>query len=153
VDHFKAFNDCAGHAAGDDCLRHIASTILSALRQEGDFAARYGVEEFVALLPCGGHGEAMIIAERWRIAVEALALPHPGRGGGAVTISGGLVWRSSDDLSKGVTDGAGLLREADIALYAAKQAGRTRILRDRACSEAPSSISCPVLVLEGAGLR
>lgn len=124
VDHFKSFNDAAGHEAGDACLREVARAIGCALREE-DRASRYGGEEFVVLLPCTGQEEMMAIGERLRASVQALDLPHPGQSGKPVTVSVGLAWRGVA-LRRGQL--ADLLRDADQALYAAKWAGRNRVL-------------------------
>jgi len=124
VDHFKSFNDAAGHEAGDDCLREVARAIGCALREE-DRAARYGGEEFVVLLPCTGREEMTAIGERLRASVQALDLPHLGQSGKPVTVSIGLAWRGVA-LRRGQL--ADLLRDADQALYAAKWAGRNRVL-------------------------
>ena len=124
VDHFKSFNDAAGHEAGDACLREVARAIGSALREE-DRASRYGGEEFVVLLPCTGREEMAAVGERLRASVQALGMPHPGQDGKPVTVSVGLAWRGVA-LSSGQL--ADLLREADQALYAAKRAGRNRVL-------------------------
>jgi len=124
VDHFKSFNDAAGHEAGDTCLREVARAIGCALREE-DRASRYGGEEFVVLLPCTGREEVAAVGERLRASVQALGLPHPGQGGTPVTVSVGLAWRGTALRSGQWAD---LLREADQALYAAKRAGRNRVL-------------------------
>jgi len=124
VDHFKSFNDTAGHEAGDACLREVARALGCALREE-DRASRYGGEEFVVLLPCTGQEEMAAIGERLRASVQALELPHPGQEGKPVTVSVGLSWRGTALRSGQLAD---LLREADQALYAAKRAGRNRVL-------------------------
>jgi len=124
VDHFKSFNDAAGHEAGDACLREVARAIGGALRQE-DRASRYGGEEFVVLLPCTGWEEMAAVGERLRASVQALGMPHPGQDGRPVTVSVGLAWRGITLRSGQLAD---LLREADQALYAAKRTGRNRVL-------------------------
>ena len=120
VDRFKAFNDSAGHDAGDGCLRDIARLLSGAIRGE-ERVARYGGEEFAVLIPCRYHDMADI-GERLRLAVEQAAMPHPGLDGAPVTISVGLAWRSSG-ASGPASD---LIRRADQALYRAKQGGRNR---------------------------
>ncbi|WP_432491829.1 GGDEF domain-containing protein [Kineococcus gypseus] len=119
VDHFKAYNDRCGHEGGDECLRRVAAALRAALRP-GDALARFGGEEFTALLHDGDAAGARASAERLRAAVRALQLPHPARpdGVGVVTVSVGVA-------SGGTT--ATLLGRADAALYAAKSAGRDRV--------------------------
>ena len=124
VDHFKAFNDSAGHAAGDSCLREVASAIAAVMRDADELVARYGGEEFVAVFPRIARADVAVIGERLRLAVEARSLPHPGRDGGAVTISVGVAWHDAETRAEGVE---ALLRDADRALYAAKRAGRNRV--------------------------
>jgi len=124
VDHFKSFNDAAGHEAGDTCLREVARAIGCALREE-DCASRYGGEEFVVLLFCTGREEVAAVGERLRVSVQAMGLPHPGQDGTPVTVSVGLAWR---DAALRSGQWADLLREADQALYAAKRAGCNRVL-------------------------
>ncbi|GGY14051.1 diguanylate cyclase [Massilia dura] len=127
VDHFKAYNDHYGHSAGDDCLRAVARAIRQHTpKRAGDLAARYGGEEMTVLLPNTDEAGTGAVAEKMREAVEALRLPHAGSPLGIVTISGGvaaIVPRRGDDRA-GV-----LVEHADRALYAAKDAGRNRVLR------------------------
>jgi len=117
IDHFKRVNDSFGHAVGDSVLREIAGAIQSQSRS-ADLVARWGGEEFVALLASDRAG-AVLFAERVRASVEALDLPHVGR----VTISAGI--------GEYARDGSGsadqLLADADARLYEAKAAGRNRV--------------------------
>jgi diguanylate cyclase (GGDEF)-like protein len=123
VDHFKAFNDAAGHAEGDRCLRAVAGTIASVVRGGSFCMARWGGEEFVVLAPGIEHAELAGLAERVRRSVESLVIPHPAWPGRFVTVSIGAAW---SDGSVCPTPDA-LLREADNALYAAKRSGRNRV--------------------------
>jgi diguanylate cyclase (GGDEF)-like protein len=122
VDRFKAFNDAAGHDAGDGCLRRVADLISGVLRAD-EQAARYGGEEFAVLIRCG-RADMAAVGERLRLAVERAAMPHPGLGGAPVTISVGLAWRDAADRPGGRSD---LVRQADEALYEAKRGGRNRV--------------------------
>ena len=115
LDRFKAYNDGAGHLAGDELLRRVAETLRASLR-ESDTIYRYGGEEFLALLPAQDATSATIAAERLRDAVARLAVPHPA--GGLVAISAGVAALGPDE---GL---AHLLVRADGALYQAKQDGR-----------------------------
>jgi diguanylate cyclase (GGDEF)-like protein len=124
IDKFKAYNDFYGHAGGDVCLQTVARCLREQLRGTSDFVARLGGEEFAALLPglpldiCGD------IAERLRLAVQGLELPHVGIGpGGLVTISAGVasVAATHD------TSAEDVFAAADEALYAAKEAGRNQV--------------------------
>ncbi|MEJ7840709.1 MAG: diguanylate cyclase [Rubrobacter sp.] len=123
VDFFKTYNDRYGHLAGDDVLRRVAATISSGLRT-GDTAYRYGGEEFLVVLPEQDAEAAAAITDRLRQAVEDLGIPHAdGTPSGVVTISAGVA------VSTGSGDADGLLKAADRALYAAKEAGRNRVSR------------------------
>lgn len=124
VDRFKAFNDTAGHPAGDEVLRRVARAVATVPRRSLDIVARYGGEEFVALLYAAAEPDAWRLAERMRAAVEALALPHPALGGdGVVTVSAGVAV-ARPELS---FEPDALLARADAALYAAKAGGRNRV--------------------------
>jgi diguanylate cyclase (GGDEF)-like protein len=123
VDHFKSFNDRYGHLAGDDCLRLIAVVTARMLRRPPDFAARFGGEEFVALLPGTDEASACEVAERVRLAVLGADVSHEGNPFGRVTISigvAGMVPRPGETAQT-------LIDLADRALYSAKQTGRNRV--------------------------
>lgn len=127
VDHFKAYNDEYGHPAGDACLRVVGKIIAAEMQRVGDLAARYGGEEFAMLLPNTDAAGCARIGERIRSAVHDAGLVHVSSPAGkCVTVSvGGAACRPSFER----TAGAGSLVEAaDRALYAAKDAGRDRLM-------------------------
>jgi diguanylate cyclase (GGDEF)-like protein len=123
VDHFKAFNDDAGHQAGDRCLEAVAAALRINVRLGLDTVARYGGEEFVAILPNAELSEAQTIAERVRAAVEGLKIPHPRAAFALLTVSVGV---ASVQPAHSTPDA--LLRTADQALYRAKFMGRNRVV-------------------------
>jgi diguanylate cyclase (GGDEF)-like protein len=116
IDDFKSINDVHGHDAGDEVLRRVAACGREAVRP-GDTFARIGGEEFALLTPGAGAEEALLVAERLRIAVAALDV-LPDRG---VTVSAGLAAWPVD-----AVDENALRRAADEALYRAKAAGKNR---------------------------
>jgi diguanylate cyclase (GGDEF)-like protein len=122
IDHFKAFNDLYGHQAGDEVLRKVAAALQRTCRQ-GDAVYRYGGEELLVLLPGQTLELAAAAAERMRTAVESLRIPHPS-GGTALTISIGVAMRDAGN--EGSVEA--VLREADAALYRAKDGGRNRVM-------------------------
>lgn len=125
VDHFKDFNDCYGHVAGDDCLRRVAGIFPDLLQRATDVVARYGGEELAVLLPDTGHGGAIAIAEAIRTRVAALAVPHAGsRTADHVTVSLGVVTvtHNGDHAPRDV------VHLADEQLYHAKGQGRNRVV-------------------------
>lgn len=121
LDHFKKLNDTYGHPAGDAALRGTAQTLARLLRK-GDLAARYGGEEFVVILPEAEAGGATQLAERIRKAIESQQLVFEGARLPVAASLGLAVWPAD-----GKTQEA-LLAAADRALYAAKQAGRNRVV-------------------------
>ncbi|MEA2860407.1 MAG: hypothetical protein QOC72_2446 [Methylobacteriaceae bacterium] len=128
IDHFKKFNDEYGHPAGDECLRLVANAISNMAQRPGDFAARFGGEEFALLLPNTDASGAKIIAERVREAVMTLAIPHNGNPREhVVTISLGIATMRSAGMGKEQPDAAILVMAADGALYDAKRGGRNRV--------------------------
>ena len=128
VDHFKTFNDTYGHLAGDDCLRIIASAVRAAVKRPEDVVARYGGEELAVILPNTGTAGAGVVANRLRIAVRDLRIPHSQNNGrGIVTISGGVATALSSG-EKSIQMPEGLLLAADSALYKAKSQGRNQVV-------------------------
>jgi len=120
VDHFKLYNDTYGHLAGDDVLWVIAEVAAKTVRGV-DAVYRYGGEEFLTILPDQSISSSGQVAERLRKAVEDLGIVH---GGKVVTISAGVAALSAGDFR--TPDD--LLREADDALYKAKETGRNRVV-------------------------
>ncbi|MBX3621677.1 MAG: GGDEF domain-containing protein [Rhizobacter sp.] len=124
IDLFKAINDNHGHLAGDQILRAVGEAVRAIGPEVATSAAclaRFGGEEFVAVLPKVGLDDAVAAAERFRERVAALDVSRwtPGR---HVTISVGVTRLvAGDTLSS-------LLRRADEALYAAKAAGRNCVV-------------------------
>lgn len=122
VDHFKAYNDSYGHPAGDLCLSKVGQSLAHSLGRPTDCVARWGGEEFVAVMGGCDGPNAYRLAERMRLAVESLRLPHP-HPGALVSVSIGLTWHLPDTQSRWET----WLKEADDALYQAKHDGRNRV--------------------------
>jgi diguanylate cyclase (GGDEF)-like protein len=124
IDYFKSYNDSHGHRAGDDCLAVIGKAVGQSLQRPADLAARYGGDEFVVLLPDTDTDGALDVARRVLAAIAALDIPHGASPLGRVTSSIGvaqLVPRPNHTSQE-------LLERADRALYAAKQAGRNRVM-------------------------
>jgi diguanylate cyclase (GGDEF)-like protein len=122
VDHFKVINDTHGHAAGDAFLRSLAATLSQRVRAE-DVFARYGGEEFAMLVRDTPRVLAHLFAERIRLQVEALRVPHA-KALLRATLSIGLA-----ELEEAVAVGSSeeLLVLADRRLYQAKALGRNRV--------------------------
>ena len=121
LDHFKAVNDTFGHFAGDAVLREFARRMQSATRPY-DAVGRYGGEEFLIVLPGCEADAARVQAERVREAVAAGPFAAVAQSI-AVTCSIGVSCRARPSLS----DTDPLVRDADMALYAAKDHGRNRV--------------------------
>jgi diguanylate cyclase (GGDEF)-like protein len=121
VDYFHAFNERYGHLGGDDCLVQIAEAMASALRRPSDLLARFGGEEFVALLPQTHAEGARAVADRLIARVSGLGIAHEGApSGGLLTASAGVATLvPRPDLAPEV-----LIATADEALYRAKARGR-----------------------------
>jgi diguanylate cyclase (GGDEF)-like protein len=123
ADHFKAYNDCFGHLAGDRCLIRIAEVVQRTCSRPGDLLARFGGEEFVLLLPDTDFPGAITVAERVQEALEHQAIPHPKAVvAGRVSVSIGIACQVPDAHNTPQE----LLASADAALYRAKAGGRNR---------------------------
>ncbi|MCG2787863.1 MAG: GGDEF domain-containing protein [Anaerolineae bacterium] len=120
IDYFKVVNDSFGHSTGDAVLRKLADICRQSVR-ETDLLARYGGEEFIVILPNTHPARALEIAERLRKGVETTAFDD-GKNKIHVTISIGIACQHNQELS---FDSA--LKNADEALYRAKNEGRNRI--------------------------
>jgi diguanylate cyclase (GGDEF)-like protein len=125
VDHFKDFNDIYGHEVGDDVLRAVAD-LLMLLFRESDVPCRSGGEEFTVILPKCTWPDAERRARDLMACITELDFPYKGKGVRPTppTLSIGI----ATSPEHGMTSSA-LLRSADLALYAAKSAGRNRIMK------------------------
>ncbi|HEY8027775.1 MAG TPA: GGDEF domain-containing protein [Burkholderiaceae bacterium] len=125
LDHFKQFNDNHGHLMGDEALKTASRVLRGALRPS-DFAARYGGEELTVILPGSNLNSAILVAERLCERIQQAVvfadmrkpLPH-------ITASFGVASLS------GQQDMSALLRQADAALYRAKEEGRNRVAQQK----------------------
>ncbi len=123
IDNFKQFNDTHGHVAGDSALRYVASCIKSNIKGQ-DTAARYGGEEFAVILPNTSIEHGMSLAERIRHLINARHLVKKATGVdmGRISVSIGVTMTEEGDSADS------FLHRADMCMYAAKNAGRNRVL-------------------------
>jgi len=135
LDHFKAYNDRRGHAAGDECLGKIGRAIQDSVRKAADFVARVGGEEFAALLPETDEEGAMEVARKIRGAVRDLAMPHAGSPMEIVTVSVG----ASSMIPPSTDTTTTLFEQADKALYHVKRCGRDDVLHINTLKPAPGA--------------
>jgi diguanylate cyclase (GGDEF)-like protein len=124
IDHFKQYNDHYGHVGGDHCLRAVAATLQTSIRQDVDVAARYGGEEFALILPGADLMFAAGVAARARAAVAEMRQPHARSPFGMITISLGVASMVPNPGARAEY----LIEMADAALYQAKQQGRNRVV-------------------------
>lgn len=136
ADHFKKVNDQFGHAGGDKVLRALVRTITSTLRAS-DVIGRVGGEEFVVLAPGTDMAELMLLADRIRTTLAATPLVVDGKTLQLTVSIGAAV------APRGARDFAGVLRLADLALYAAKRAGRNRVAASSSDTPAAPDASMP----------
>ena len=123
IDQFKAVNDTYGHQAGDVILKGLSDLLVKQARAV-DRVCRYGGEEFTVILPETDADMAMQIAERLRAEVERQPIDIGGGRTVTITVSVGVATypQQADSLEE-------VVKAADVALYAAKQAGRNRVSR------------------------
>lgn len=135
LDELKAINDRAGHHAGDAVLRVVADTIRGGIRRI-DIAARYGGDEFVALLPETDPTGGWVLAEKIRLGVAGREIDGLAA---RATVSVGVVAYPRDG-----TTADDLMISADRAMYASKRTGRNRVAGPE--SESPPPV--PVMAVE-----
>ncbi len=119
IDNFKRLNDSLGHQAGDKALRHIAGTLAASLR-EGDLLARWGGEEFLAVLPATDLAGAITVAERLRDAVASAPVVISELELIAIQVSVGVAEAADESLDE-------LVNRSDLGLYEAKGSGRNAV--------------------------
>ncbi|MGO1247563.1 MAG: sensor domain-containing diguanylate cyclase [Oceanisphaera sp.] len=122
IDYFKRVNDTYGHDGGDVVLKRLASTVDHSLR-DLDVFARFGGEEFIALLPELSPEQAALVAERVRQEIADLQIELPSGETMSVTISIGVAMLDACDQGLDA-----LIKKADLALYQAKEQGRNRVI-------------------------
>jgi|GEM_PF-317810 len=122
IDRFKVYNDTNGHMQGDIALQSFARTFSETLKRPGDFAARWGGEEFTVLLPNTDIKGAVTIAEQIRKNIEEMRIPCADGRGEKVTVSIGVNTKLKED--KCTVDE--FISGADEALYTAKAKGRNK---------------------------
>jgi diguanylate cyclase (GGDEF)-like protein len=133
VDFFKLYNDTYGHAAGDDCLKHVVEILNSLMLRKTDFVARYGGEEFVCILPnVDEEGAEKVAAKIVSATVDAQILHESSKIANHLTLSIGI---ASTSLDTSLTPDQ-LLTSADKALYYVKEQGRNGYIN---ISNLPSS--------------
>ena len=123
IDHFKTFNDTWGHQTGDQVLRLVANCISENVKGR-DTAARFGGEEFAVVLPLTELSDAVRLANQIRSKVESKKLVKKSNGDilGIITISIGVAQYDMKETAES------LIQRADACLYAAKRAGRNRVM-------------------------
>ncbi len=142
LDHFKAINDRYGHLAGDQILRAVADILTKEVRTY-DLVGRFGGEEFVVLLPATSESETLHVAERIRRRIAEMMIPLSANGSGNGSANGnGTTTFNHLTVSIGIAafprhgnDRADVLHAADMAMYAAKAAGRNRVHEAAAVTE------------------
>jgi diguanylate cyclase (GGDEF)-like protein len=143
IDHFKHYNDRWGHQEGDAALRRVAAQITKGIRST-DMAFRYGGEELAVLLPSCPKPQATEVADKLRLAIRNHT-HRQGRAGERLTVSVGVAAYPEDGRVARV-----LVDMADAALYAAKSAGRDRVVVSGALP-APAPAPAPAANTESTG--
>lgn len=125
IDFFKLFNDTYGHLDGDRCLQDLVRVLQEVTRRANDQVARLGGEEFALVLSDTDGTGALQVVTRMQRLLAKLSIPNTKSPiGGILTISAGVAWMIPDNKAQPEA----LLLKADRALYAAKAAGRNRVV-------------------------
>lgn len=133
LDHFKSINDTRGHDAGDLVLKAVSAALSKGVR-DVDFLARWGGEEFLAVLPDTNGDGAALVAERLREFVAALELTHDGQPLRVTTTLGVATLREGETAEQAIA-------RADAALYEGKRGGRNRVVRADALPVARAAVA------------
>ncbi|PKI17816.1 diguanylate cyclase [Colwellia sp. 12G3] len=121
IDYFKPYNDNYGHQLGDETLQAIAKVISESLSRPNDLVARYGGEEFILLLPDTDRQGALHIGEELLARIKAKRIPHAfSSASNIITVSAGVACVIPNQ----TLNQASLIKNADDAMYLAKDAGR-----------------------------
>jgi diguanylate cyclase (GGDEF)-like protein len=120
IDHFKAYNDCYGHQAGDECLKQVAWCLSACARRPLDVTARYGGEEFAIVLYDARRDHVQNLAQRIQDRIEQMRLEHRAAPLRRLTVSIGAACIEPT----GERSHFGFVQLADEALYEAKERGR-----------------------------
>ncbi|MFA9377258.1 MAG: diguanylate cyclase [Lachnotalea sp.] len=132
IDYFKLYNDRYGHQMGDECLIQVAQQLAKTTSRKTDFVGRYGGEEFVCVLPSTQLESALAIAEKMRIRIIELQIPHEdSKVANIVTISLGV---ASCIPRQGLEQNT-LIQYADKALYYSKEHGRNQSFQANSLSQ------------------
>jgi diguanylate cyclase (GGDEF)-like protein len=144
IDHFKKVNDDYGHQVGDEALRKVAGVLRKIVNRLTDVIARYGGEEFAIVLPATEIEGALKVAEKIREQVSEIQLEANVEGKKitfSITMSIGIMGDAPSVASSDIVDGSvadvsaeSWLKEADDALYTAKEEGRNRVVLSSACT-------------------
>jgi diguanylate cyclase (GGDEF)-like protein len=126
IDFFKLYNDAYGHLQGDECLKQIAAVVRQAKRRGSDFAARFGGEEFVMLLPFTDRQGAEKLANELINSVHQLNITSAVSDNRSVSISVGISTCHPHLIANDGDNPWQLIKEADTNLYKAKQTGRNK---------------------------
>ena len=128
IDHFKDYNDHYGHQAGDKCIKEISDLLKKSFRRSGDIVARYGGEEFIIIMSDSSEDEAKVAIIKFQLALAKLKIPHKAsKTNKFVTTSAGVI------VQVPLADGSieAFVKNADKALYLAKEAGRNQWILHR----------------------
>ena len=128
IDYFKIYNDSYGHQAGDDCLKNVALALNKCVHRATDLIARYGGEEFVCVLVNTPLEGAVTLAENMRQAIEDCNLAHNhSKVADRISISLGV----STMIPTQENSPENIIKEADDALYKAKETGRNQVISSK----------------------
>lgn len=145
IDYFKRINDTWGHDVGDEVLREAGEALAGSARP-GDVVARVGGEEFAVILPRCDEKRAMDVAERMRDALSARRVVANNGDIVHMQASAGVAVSDPRFVTGPAAEAEALHRTADMAMYAAKQAGRNRSIAASAMESVPATAASGLLM-------